>query len=59
MKRAAIQQSQQAFVLIDRSKFNAVTFAEFAKTDQVTIISRLEAGDREKLPVNIQLEEAK
>lgn len=59
VKRAAIQQSQQAFVLIDRSKFNAVTFAEFAKTDQVTIISRLEAGDREKLPVNIQLEEAK
>ncbi|MCT3474520.1 DeoR/GlpR transcriptional regulator, partial [Lactobacillus delbrueckii subsp. bulgaricus] len=58
VKRTAIQQSQQAFVLIDRSKFNAVTFAEFAKTDQVTIISRLEAGDREKLPVNIQLEEA-
>ena len=58
IKQAAIEQSQAAYVLIDRSKFDAVTFAEFANVQQVVVITRLKAADRRKMPANIQLEEA-
>lgn len=59
IKRAAIMQSQNTFALVDHSKFDSVTFAEFATTDEVTVISRiLTFEDKQKLPENIQLEEA-
>lgn len=58
VKKTAIAQSQHAFVLLDRSKINEVTFAEFAKSEEITLISKLKKDDRQYLPVNIQLEEA-
>lgn len=58
IKAAEIKQSKRAYILADSSKFGEQSFAIFAKTKDVLLISnKLNIGQKKALPAKINLEE--
>lgn len=60
IKKTAIEQAKEAFVLIDSSKIGAANFASFAHINEAILITNhLTIGKKNLLPKQIRVEEAR
>lgn len=60
IKKTAIEQAKEAFVLMDSSKIGAANFASFAHINEAILITNhLNIGKKNLLPKQIRVEEAR
>lgn len=60
VKKAAIKQAKEAFILMDSSKIGAANFASFASVNEAILITNhLNVGKKNLLPKQIRVEEAR